>query len=484
MRVSPSRNSRELRALPLASANVRALEAGGRGRSPKQAQMRPLFIAAGVLLACTLPAVAQTTLPPALEPALHITDRGPSLERALSIANAYVAAHPQDGDGFAVRCILREVQASSRGTDTSQALSDCRNAVSLSPRSAFAHSAYADVLYDMDRFADSLAEYGEAISLGQTEGGIFWKRCDAYRRVGRLDEALADCNKQVALTPKSTRAYYTRGQLQVARGDFNGALADLNIALTDLQGPSYIDALFWRGEAYASIGKYQLADADFSSAIAAGDKSPDSYFQRGQVRRNLNLLPQANADLRKAADLYRALGMTQQARRAETLAAGTPLPAAPVSQLSVAPATLDEMTFTGPELVVLFRGLHAAVDPNDKSVHLIVVGKSAAEMPAYDPKWHYAGVQARPDGTPAITIWLLRTTSQEEMQTAIEAGVFLGLAESGYAGVKWKQLYDAAATADEKLGAAAPDPFANRRSVALQIAKAYEAVINRARSTP
>ncbi|MGA8574117.1 MAG: tetratricopeptide repeat protein [Candidatus Cybelea sp.] len=436
-------------------------------------------IAFALLLAVTaLPALAQSTLPPELQRALAPTDAGAGLDRALATASDYIVANPKDGNGYATRCALRQVIVQRRGGNLSEARSDCQTGVALAPQSAFAHFVYGDLLYDSDRFADSLAQYTQAIDLGENDRGIYWKRCDAYRRLGRLDEAMSDCNKQIALTPEMPVAYYARGHLQVERQDYTDAVADLTIALQDPQMPFPIDALYWRGQAYAALGKLALADADYSLAIAKGDKSPDTYFARAQVRRNLGNGAAALADLQAALQIYRAAGMNDRAQAVLALIAAinAPPPKTPV----VTSVQVDGITFSAGDILRLFAGLRAALDPNDKSVHLLVTSASAAEMPSYDPQWHYGGVQMRPDGTPAIALVIAQGIAQASIQRAIEAGVLLGLADSGYCGPKWKALYDQAAAADAKLGANAPDPFVNRRALALQLAQAYEAALKSA----
>lgn len=440
--------------------------------------MKALFAFALLLAITALPAIAQSALPPQLQGALRPTDTGAGLDRALATINDYITLHPKDGDGYAARCAIRQVIAEVRGGTPSAALGDCQTGAALAPQSGFAHFVYGDLLYDSGRFADSLAQYSQAIALGETDRGIFWKRCDAYRRLDRLDDALGDCNKQIALTPNMPVAYYARGRLQVARQDYADALSDLTIALQDPRMPFTVDALYWRGMAYAALGKYALADADYSQAIVRGDTSPDTYLQRAQVRRNLGDTAAALADLQVALLGYRAAGMSDRSEVVLALIAAVNGPRAKTP--AVTSMQLDGVTFTTGEMLRLFAGFHAALDPQDKSVHLLVTSTSPAEMPPYDPQWHYGGVQVRPDGTPAITIWIVQGIPKASIERAIEAGVFLGLADSGYCGSKWKALYDQSAAADARLGANAADPFVNRRALALQLSEAYEAALRTA----
>jgi tetratricopeptide (TPR) repeat protein len=266
-----------------------------------------------------LPAGAQATLPADLESILQASTTGENLNQALAAANAYIAVHPNDGNGFAVRCEVGVALVEQHAGDVKAVLSDCGRALALAPQSAFAHYAAADVFYNGGYFKASLDQYNQAIVLGETGRGIFWKRCDAERRLGRLDDALTDCNKQVTLTPGDPFARYARGRLEVARQAYAAAVADLGAALSNPQRPFVVDAYYWRGTAYASLGEYAAADADLSSAIARGDMSPDTYFQRAQVREHLGREAEAQADLQKAADGYRAAGLDGRAAAAEAM---------------------------------------------------------------------------------------------------------------------------------------------------------------------
>jgi len=111
-----------------------------------------------------------------------------------------------------VRCEIVEGMALQQNADDSKAVADCLQGVSLSPQSAFAEYAMADVLYNHGKFQDSLTDYNKAVALGLTDRGVYWRRCDAFRRVGNLDAALSDCQKQVTLTPGDINALYTLGR--------------------------------------------------------------------------------------------------------------------------------------------------------------------------------------------------------------------------------------------------------------------------------
>ncbi len=439
----------------------------------EQPKMRKALICLALAVGFGAPALGATVLPPDLLAALQMGGSAAALAKALSIADAYIAAHPQDGVGYSARCEIRaRIAEEDASANASAALADCQRAVQLSPNVAFTHSAYGDYLYDAGSYPDALAQYTAAVSLGQTDFGIFWKRCDALRRVGRLADALDDCNKQIELTPNDGVAYYTRGRLEAAQANYQGAISDLTIALRAPNMPFAIDALYWRGVSYESLRNYVLADDDFTAAIGRGDGSPDTYFQRAQALQALNRPSEAAADLKKASDGYRAAGLPDRTAALQSILSNAQSGGS--ANASGTTFQFESFTFDATEVAKLFDGLRAALDPKDKSIHLNMVVASPSQMPAYETTWHYAGVQVNPDGTPTITLLFAGSASKQDLITGVEAGTFLGLAQSGYAGTKWKAAYDAVAAADARLGSNAADPFQNRRTFALQLAALYE----------
>jgi hypothetical protein len=130
------------------------------------------------------------------------------------------------------------------------------------------------------------------------------------------------------------------------------------------------------------------------------------------------------------------------------------------------------VSFDGTEVATLFDGVRAAFDPKNLSVHIGIVMTPAAKMPAYDPNVHYAVSRKRDDGKPAFTIWLLDSLTPAQMATPSIEGALFGLTDTGYAGPRWKALYDQEAAKDAALGPSAADPFLNRR----QLVTALEAL--------
>ena len=347
---------------------------------------RAVVLAATAFVATALPAFGQTTFAPDLQPLVDALQSGKANGATVKATDAYVAAHPADGNGYALQCALLTSAAQADGIDPKLALPICRKGLELAPNSAFANSAMADVTYNMGQPEASIPFYSKAIALGMTDDGVYWKRCDAYRLSGSLDAAQLDCKKQLDLTPDLFAARYAYGHLQYSRKNYPDAIVYLTSALA--LKPTDVNALYWRALSYASTGKYQEATADLTACILNGDTSPDTYFARGLLLRQYAKPGSGDADLQKAMVGYRAAGMTDRADKIQALLSESPRPE------PSAPGSLtfsyDGMSFDGAEVATLFNGVRAAYDPKNSSVHIGIVLTPAAQMPAYDPNVHYA----------------------------------------------------------------------------------------------
>lgn len=127
---------------------------------------------------------------------------------------------------------------------------------------------------------------------------------------------------------------------------------------------------------------------------------------------------------------------------------------------------IEGVTITRADIAQLLTALHTALKPNDSTIPIVVSLKAPSEMPAYDPQWHYAGIQEQNSGVRAMTIWINSNLKSADQQNAIEASFLLALTDGGYGGKAFKQLYDIYAAKDAQLPPDAPDPFLNRQKFA------------------
>jgi serine/threonine-protein kinase len=114
------------------------------------------------------------------------------------------------------------------------------------------------------------------------------RRGDAKRRLGQLDDALADYARAVAQDARYVQAYDARGTLLVERGRCDEAVADFTRALEI--DPQYVDAHVHRAGALCTAGRFETATADFEDAIRL---APEAAFGRNNFAWLLATCPDA-----------------------------------------------------------------------------------------------------------------------------------------------------------------------------------------------
>jgi hypothetical protein len=142
-------------------------------------------------------------------------------------------------------------------------------------------------------------------------------------------------------------------------------------------------------------------------------------------------------------------------------AQGRPSSTAPSSAVRI-----EGVTLTAADLDQLFRALHQALKPNDRTIPIAVHITPAADMPSYDKDSHYAGMHTDASGAHILDVWISKDLNGDALHRAIESAFLLAIADGGYAGSAFKQLYDIYAAKDAQLPANAPDPYLNRHKFA------------------
>ncbi len=150
-----------------------------------------------------------------------------------------------------------------------QAIDAARKAVKLAPKDAAPHLWLADSLRLSNQFAAAGPEYdqylqlsdfnsklagqlnyyvlGSLIGLGKKKRAAeqdIWKelrnlayfgKCECERKLSKLDEAIADCQKALTYDPKDPFAHYTLALAFMTRAKKAGSIAELSPALNHFQ---------------------------------------------------------------------------------------------------------------------------------------------------------------------------------------------------------------------------------------------------------
>lgn len=136
---------------------------------------------------------------------------------------------------------------------------------------------------------------------GRTEPEARLLAAKALRQLGRLDEAVAECNRQILRTPRLAEAFVERGQSFSALGHGQRALEDFQAAL--VLEPKNIAALLAQGDAYFILERPAEAEASYSRAIEQAPERPLAWINRGVARDEQGRFHEAIADFTQALAL-------------------------------------------------------------------------------------------------------------------------------------------------------------------------------------
>ncbi len=177
-----------------------------------------------------------------------------------------------------------------------EALRCLNRVVELHPVS-WSYAVRARTAFNFRDQAAALADLDKAIALDAR----FWEgyayRAEAYRRVGRFEEAYRDADKALKAAPNSPpRIYSWRGAASLSLGDFEGAVKDLTPVIEKEEERLISWALSQRAKAWLGLNRFHEAVADMNRAVKVDPKHGWIY---GIAERAGNTLEKAPEILRK-----------------------------------------------------------------------------------------------------------------------------------------------------------------------------------------
>jgi tetratricopeptide (TPR) repeat protein/MoaA/NifB/PqqE/SkfB family radical SAM enzyme len=162
---------------------------------------------------------------------LRVWDGDAAFRESLAHADAALALEP----GWAWGWLLRgEIKRSL--IDYAGGAADLRRAAELDPKWSWAHGFLSRAIYQGGTDEGGLVPIDEAVRLGSKEGFLLCWRGEAYRRLGRFEEAAKDFERGLELDPLYDQGYGWRARLLDAQGRHDEAAASLRkgIALCPL----------------------------------------------------------------------------------------------------------------------------------------------------------------------------------------------------------------------------------------------------------
>jgi len=150
-----------------------------------------------------------------------------------------------------------------------------------------------DISFQRDQWANAQKFLDDFLSFGLEQPSAddaLLKRGLAVARQGRDDEALMDFAKLIDRFPQSvhrTQAMFERGQILLARKDFDGATQAFNVVLADGKDSrfaphalNHLASIAMQKQDYAQAAEWY---GRVSQAAAGSELEPDAIFQRGQA---------------------------------------------------------------------------------------------------------------------------------------------------------------------------------------------------------
>jgi tetratricopeptide (TPR) repeat protein len=193
-----------------------------------------------------------------------------------------------------------------------QAEDDFHIAVRLEPKDAENQAGYAQALSGQGRFAEAIPHFESALQISPRDIRFLAASCWARAGEGnRLDLALRDCNRALAIEPQFATALQNRGLVRLKQKNWRAAIQDYSRALiNDGDRPT---ALFGRGFANLQIGEAEKARADIKAARVIDSEIDDLYILQ-------SVLPKTCRDASAPCPLPNDLRQPQPSRKPPFLA--------------------------------------------------------------------------------------------------------------------------------------------------------------------
>jgi len=155
------------------------------------------------------------------------------------------------------------------------------HSLSVNAQRAEAHSNHARILRQLDRPEDAIARCDRALALNPYLIEALILRGNALRDLGRFAEALASFERALGINPNEPLALYNRGLVLLTLGRDEEALVAQDKALA--LRPNNPDFLVARGAALAALKRQEDAVRSYDEALALRPADVDALIGRGDT---------------------------------------------------------------------------------------------------------------------------------------------------------------------------------------------------------
>ncbi len=218
--------------------------------------------------------------------------------------------HPNDAKSYYLRGLTKLDQG-----DLDGAIADFNEAIQK--QSDYDADAYfyqgIAYLYKGD-LPNSMTDFNQAITLNASYTNAYFNRALIHQAMGDKKSAIDDYNQVIRLDGYLAEAYNNRGLIFSSLGYQERAINDFTKALEI--NPVRANTYYNRGLAFFRSHQYQQALADYTQAIIINPNYAKAYASRGETLLRMEYQQEAIANLQKAANLFQAQGMNEDAKKA------------------------------------------------------------------------------------------------------------------------------------------------------------------------
>ncbi len=148
---------------------------------------------------------------------------------------------------------------------------------------------------------DSLALWNHEIKYYPRMLVAYNDRTAAFVQLGRIDSAIADCEKAIEIDPDNDKAHNNRGVLFNITKQYSLALNEFNKA--NRINPHNANVYFNRAITYSYLKQYDRSLLDYNMALAIESQYVGAYINRGILYRKLSRTSLAMEDFNQALSI-------------------------------------------------------------------------------------------------------------------------------------------------------------------------------------
>lgn len=133
----------------------------------------------------------------------------------------------------------------------------------------------------LKKYEEAIADCNRALALDPKDQAARFARAWTYHAIGKDRQAISELTEIISAAPRHSAAYNSRAWSLMAMGDYNKAIADADRAI-ELSPDSavYFDT---RGFAYYFLGRNEKALADFDEGLKIDPNEASCYYHRARV---------------------------------------------------------------------------------------------------------------------------------------------------------------------------------------------------------